>query len=762
MYNKISSIILNSGKASNFSDVFVAQPDSLKESLAGKIFIVADIGGKKIDGKNIFDFLISSLNNNYYNDEKILLRDKIEGLKVENIFEAAISKTNKSLNEFLVAEKIKLNTSTTNLTIGVVFENNLYFSSFGKNRSLLIYRHNDQYEIINVEANASDINSANESSDRAVFNAPSFFSSVISGEMPIGSYFVFTSEALPEYISAKDMIAIITKLPPIVAAEQIKNILVKINSFIPFLGVIIKNTLGSDNQEVRDEIEENLSAHSSISSLNYTEQKTERMLEPAGLISFSKIYNNILRFVKDLKPKHKIISKKVYRPDEDRQSNIISSISDSEINPVKVKSLNLARVESFLIKEQIFFKKKPSLILSQFGHFFSNIYNAVNFKKIYSAGQASKNWLSGLNKNNRSLLIGLGAVIFIFVASLGVTSWNKKRLAAQNNYNNLVTTIEEKQSEIDNYLAYGNEDGAKNSLIEVRNLLSYLPKEKKDQALIYSRFEENINSKSDKIEKVIKIESPEKINDLSGSLISNIVWADGIIYASGLNTVYSIIPKYSSSSKFSIIGADNLLNPQFDKKSIIYYFDSNKIAKFDLKNKQSNIINISSEGIQYNSPMYGLFNAGKYLYTLSKEKNQIYRYICSNNSCSAGKDWFKEGVDLSLASDFFVNSVDGRLYILNTNGEVKKFYTGKMEAYSSSAILPTMTSASKIVVGVKYIYIFEASSKRLAVMSIKDGGLMNQYQVSSLNNLKDFAIDEINKTAYFLDGEIIYKISLSQ
>jgi hypothetical protein len=77
MYNKISSIILNSGKANGLSDVFIAQPDSLKENLAGKVFIIADIGGKKAEGRKILDFLISSLNETYYNDEKILLRDYV-------------------------------------------------------------------------------------------------------------------------------------------------------------------------------------------------------------------------------------------------------------------------------------------------------------------------------------------------------------------------------------------------------------------------------------------------------------------------------------------------------------------------------------------------------------------------------------------------------------------------------------------------------------------------------------------------------------
>jgi len=157
MYNKIAQIILNSGKTNGVNDVFIAQPDALKENLAGKIFIIGEIDGKKNEGRKVLDFIISDLNDNYYNDEKILLRDKIEGLKIENIFEAALAKTNKNLGEFLAQHKIKINTSTTNITLGVVYENKLHFSGFGKNRALLIYRRGDGYEIINVEANAENL-----------------------------------------------------------------------------------------------------------------------------------------------------------------------------------------------------------------------------------------------------------------------------------------------------------------------------------------------------------------------------------------------------------------------------------------------------------------------------------------------------------------------------------------------------------------------------------------------------------------------------
>ncbi len=742
---------MNSGKSNGLSDVYIAQPDSLKESLAGKIFIVADIAGKKTDGRKVLDFIIASLQETYYNDEKILLRNKIEGLKIENIFEAAISKTNKNLSEFLNDTKIKLNPLATNLTIGVIFENKLYFSSFGKNRALLIYRHGEQYEIINVEANAAEINAEPDTADKAVFKIPSLFSSVISGEIPTASYFVFASEALPEYVSSRDLINIITKLPPIVAAEQIKNILAHINSFIPFLGIIIKNTIGLDNQELRDEPEENLSAHSSISSLNYTEQKTERMLAPAGLISFSKISRGLGDLFAKLRPKQKAVSKKIYRPEEEEKNTPLP------LDLGKVKSLNLARADSFLIKEKIFFKKKPSTI----GVSLKNISLGIPalFSPRFWGGLSVgvRNWAGNLNKKNRLLFVALGAVVLIFFVSLGITNYTRKQQAATNNYNNLVATIEEKQNSIDSYLLYNNEAGAKTMLIDVRALLSYLPHLKTAQVNTYNRLETKFNEQADKIEKIVRVEAPEKVNDLSGLQISNLAWADGKIYAASANIILGITPLSSSSTRFEVAGATNLSNPQSDTKSALYYWDNNKIIKLDLKTKQTTSYNVSSAYSTDGITSYKIF--GTSLYVLAKNKNQIYRFALSQGAYNTKTDWLKTPADLSKATDL---AIDGSIYVLQSDGAVKKFYLNNAVDYAAVAPEPAMTTASKIIVGPKYIYVFEASSKRLLVLALKDGHLMNQYQLNSLNALKDFTIDEANKMAYFLDGESVYRVTLNQ
>jgi len=753
MYNKIASIILNSGKANGLSDVFVAQPDALKENLAGKIFILGEIGGKKTEGRKIFNFLIETLDDNYYNDEKLLFRGKIEGLKIENIFEAALAKTNKSLTDFLTNEKIRINPAATSLTLGVIYENKLHFSNFGRNRALLIYRRGEDFEVINVEAGAAEADSDPGAAEAAGAKTPKLFSSVISGEVPVGSYFIFTSEALPEYLSGKEMMNILTKLPPIAAAEQIKNVLARINTYIPFLGIIIKNTTGLAGPELREEEEENLSTHSSISSLNYTEQKTEQMLAPAGLINFSKISQGFKHLLKSWRYRPPKPSRKFYRP-EDKPNQSVQSAQPA-LNLGTIKSLNLARADSFLIKDKIFFKKKSGWLGEKLRTIAGGLAGLFNPQHWSGFSAALKARVGGLNQKNRLLFVVLGAVLLIFISSLAITKWNHQRQLVQTNFNSLVASIEDKENLISSHLLYNDNEGAKAVLTDAAALLSSLPQKTKDQQVAYARLAEKLRADQEKIQKVVYV-AAVKVNDLSGLGINSLVFAGGKIYGAADKFVYGLTPDSASSTKTEIAGANNLSNPHKDfNNDIIYYRDTANIAEFFLKTKASNLISTANLEVATGLTGFKIYN--KKLYSVAKDKNQIYVYA-NKNGFSTKTDWLKDGADLSQAVDL---AIDKDIYVLKADGAVLKFSLGKTVKYDAGALSPVMTGANKLIVGVNYLYVFEASSKRLAVLAKKDGHLVNQYIIDS-QVPKDVTVDEAGRAAYFLDGETLYKIGLNQ
>lgn len=755
MYYKIAPIILNSAKAAGLSDVFVAQPDSLKENLAGKIFVIAEIGGKKIESKKIFDFLILALNDNYYNDEKILFRDKIEGLKIENIFEAAITKTNKDLTDFLAGEKIKFDPETTNITLGVICDNKLHFTNFGRNRALLVYRRGEEYDIINVEADASEIDVEHDDSESTAVKYPKIFSSVISGEVPPNSYFVFTSEALPEYLSGKEMVNIITKLPPITAAGQIKNVLARINNYVPFLGLIIKNTNGINAQESREDMDESPTTQNTVSSLNYTEQKTEQMLAPAGLFSLSKVVKGLQDYLQQMKSK-------LPKPSR-RQQLMETKSAQPALDLTPAKNLKIARPDSFLVKEKIYFKKKSGLLGSRLKNAF------FSFPVIFSAQFWSNlmrnaiSWVKNLDTKNRWLLSAFSFAVIILISSIIYTNFSHQRQADQQTFDNQIALIETQENNIDSHLLYNDDAGANQSLIEAQAALSSLPQKTKAQQEAYKLASAKLQTYQEKLQKIVKVAKITPVASLTGLGASGLSWANGKLYSSASQAVYEITPGSSSPAKIDIAGANNLTHPFFDGKDRIFYWDTNQIIELDTKTKSSTSIKLAGLPSGANLAGYRIFNDK--LYLVAKANNQIYRYSHDKSGFSIKSDWLKDNADLSQAVDM---EIDGPIYVLKNNGEVLKFFKYKKADFKSLAISPVMTGASKIIAGQKYLYIFEPSSKRIAVLlkqdegSTKGGTLVNQYTVDSLTQAIDFTVNEAARTAYFLTGDAVYSIPLNQ
>ncbi len=177
-------------------------------------------------------------------------------------------------------------------------------------------------------------------------------------------------------------------------------------------------------------------------------------------------------------------------------------------------------------------KEKCFLKTSQF--FYFNLRGISSFIKIFNVSYLKAVFINlkrrffSLEKRNRLLLSGLAAGLLILIISISLTGWLKKQEALRAEYNNLVSAIEEKKEKIESSLLYENEEGAKTYLEEAKDLLSYLPRDKKNQEELYKELAESLNNQEDKIRKIIKIDNLEKVNDLSGLSVDSLVLAKGI------------------------------------------------------------------------------------------------------------------------------------------------------------------------------------------------------------------------------------------
>lgn len=742
MYNKIASIILNLAKAPGSGAVYVSQPDAEREKIAGKLFVLAEIEGRKNDIDKLIGFLIEELEENYYHDEKILLVGKLEGLKIENIFEAALAKTNKSLNEFIKDHKIKLDPGATDLSVGVICGSKIHFSSFGRNRSLLIYRRSDGYEIINVDTNAKLDEEKDIKNNKKAPSASNIFSSVISGEVPLGSYFIFASESLPEYISGLELVKIITKLPPIVAAEQIKNVLAKINNYVPFLGIIIKNTNEDPNKKLEDIPSSPKSAHNSISSLSHTEKNTEHMLAPAGLISIA----NFKRNAKALFSKVGIKIKQGAVKDKTEPADYMNASK-------KAKLLNLPSSSSFLKPPKVFLKKSSSNLMSGLKSFFKFIPKLFSPKLWQSLFKNTISWFKGLNRKNALLFASLIIVFVVMTFSIINVNKQKKEKADLNNFNIALNEIKEKEALIDSFLLYDNLDGAINVLSNIESLVEGMPDKKDYQTSAKEELNTRVTQLQDKILGIKRIDELDSIASYPELDLKSIIKTKDKLYANSDSSVFTLDLENNKSEKLELeigqIESSRLSLNATDKESL-YFTSGDKVSVLDPKNDS---IKTSSLANYENDDSYVSFDTyNNKLYLLAKAKNQIYSY---SSDLRSRINWFKNEVDTSSLSDIYI---DGDIYTLNTNAKISKYRSGANLPYESKEILPQITKAKKLRGDNKNLYVL-ADNNRFLIITKESGKLASQYIFDNLD-ISDFSLDAENKSVLMLAGGKIYSFPI--
>lgn len=708
MYTKIAPITINTEKKANgAAKIFIAEPTPAQEQLAGKLFILIEVDAKKNDANKIIDFVVSDINENYYQNEKLMLREKIETLKIENIFETVLVKANKNLIDFLSKEKINLSPKSINATIGIIYNNELHFSNIGTNQALLLYKEDtdSQYKMINVERSDEAKDNSGDN-----LNFKKLFSSIISGEMPTKSYFIFANEALSEYLFNQELIEIITKLAPLGAAEQIKNTLFKINSYIPFLGIIIKNNINSEEPESIEEYRQVEAARSiSNEKINQNhlsiEEKTEQILAPKSAVSGKRISCFCGQILK-------------------------------KINPFRF----IGRLFKAL------FKKKEHPMNAQ----------ATVLDKTTLAADTPKK----TPKIKKILLIILALALVAFLINLGIQRSKTKKTEQAQETKGYEDVIKQKENQIDSYLLYNDEKSAKGILEELKGIMESIPEDKKSKIENYNELLAKFESQMSQIQHVTKVEQLKTVADFStiGSdlNIENIFMSGDKIYAadSSKKAIYRINTKDGVSA---VISSDQIKSylryPTVSKSGLVYYLDEDQVVVLNPKDEK---LSFNKIGKVEGQNLIGLYNYTDKLYTLDKAKSQLYRYVLANNEYPTAEPRLKSKLDASDVNSFSIDET-GNAYFLKSSGAVQKFY-GTEQKFTLDTIDPKLSNPTVIKV-LGDIYILDPTNKRLASFD-KNGKAKKQYQSDQLSNLKDFVVNEKAKKAYLLTDNAVLELPL--
>lgn len=673
----------------------------------GRLFIILELPKQKIDQQPYLDQLINELATYF---------DTSGQDNPEILLEEILQQANQLLPEMAAAIKIHNWINTIDLTVGIIYDNNIYLAGIGNINGLLM--HNKQITTIMAKNNN--------------INPSKVFSDIISGELDDGDALIISTNSLFDYISKEKVRQLVNHYSPSAAAIKINELLETVPDFVTFNSLIIKKSSPTDRELSPEEIKKSIDQEefekidtikTSPSPTHAKAPRTKTVVDISGL-------KNV--------------------PLVQKTSSIFSLFV--------LYCKTIASIFTFLARKIKYF------FLFIFSAKFRQKKEEKTIDDIKQISHQKYFWFRNLSLKKKIAVVILFVIILIFLQSLVFLTQEKADDAKDENYNNTLIEIDNKYKEVDAKLIYNDEAAAENILLEIQTLISALKPNSPIQKEQIASLSETVFHKINKIRHIYVVPSPVELFDMSVSLTSSqdIVQKNGIFYVLGDNKLYQIKDNLFEEI-FNFAGGQVIQSmtdwPEKNKVVLSSLSASNEITYiiFDLEQKQmTGDFKQSSK----NTAVKDLVIYGNNLYVLDNKNNQIFKYPESGGGFANGQSWLKEDLDTSNSSSL---TIDGGIYTIDNDGTIKNFLKGSLERFDYHAPRPNIgpNAIIKTFRDSDYLYIIDPSNNRVVILN-KDGNIKDQYASQKFDNLKDLAIDPEEKAIYLLNNQHLYLLAVNE
>jgi hypothetical protein len=273
-----------------------------------------------------------------------------------------------------------------------------------------------------------------------------------------------------------------------------------------------------------------------------------------------------------------------------------------------------------------------------------------------------------------------------------------------------------------------------------------------------------VRAKREEINNIIRL-SPRTVVDLSTkskdvSAIGLIGLSDGEFVAYNQSDLYRVLLNSIEDPDTITDGEQILYGTSFPRyKTLVFQTNGNSVIEL-ISNQPTSMKTEDPAGWITGTDAEAWL---RYMYVLSPENNQIYKYERYSNRYAAPSEYNVNG-DLTGAIDM---AIDGSIYILKEHGEVIKLFRGEQRPFVirhlPGNILENATKVFKVLDG--NLYFLDSANKR--VVMVTGGGAtgestyMKQFVLEGeIDILKDIYVDPDESRLYVMDAKSIYAIDL--
>ena len=363
--------------------------------------------------------------------------------------------------------------------------------------------------------------------------------------------------------------------------------------------------------------------------------------------------------------------------------------------------------------------------------------------------------------DKRKILLAIAGVAIVLVVSVSFLLESSRNRAIREEYRVKIDNLHQDLTDA-NTKGYANDKETANAILgkvetEAREILETNFFRPETLALL-----DKAQDTRDSINNTDRLDELAPYIDLSekreGVKSVGLVNLDGNFFVYEYNTLYEII-------------LDKVLEPrQIDDTEIVL-----SAAAMD---DQDAIVFLTQSGrvMEYFEGQFGFVNTddqawksgvdwaayGKYIYVLSPENNQIYKYARLRSKYSSGSE-YNGDADLNGAISI---AIDGNIYVLKEGGSIVKLYKGKQQPFRVDDLAVDLSDTTDLFTTTELdnLYLLDPVNKRVVILEKEDSRGVSRYygQVvfEDLENIKGIYVEKSEEKLFVLTNQEIYRVDI--
>lgn len=343
-------------------------------------------------------------------------------------------------------------------------------------------------------------------------------------------------------------------------------------------------------------------------------------------------------------------------------------------------------------------------------------------------------------------------IVFVVAAGLSITAavYNKNVKQKQQQAGAKFESVTKNLELIESSLLYKDEKQAKEYLLLAEQNLPKAEDVSKDQKEKYNQITSRLSDLKDQFEKKTTAEVTSLGNMAAGLALLDL--NDFIAVAAG----QSIVSYEKSSGKIEdgrLKSSQKIVNAYSFKPGQAAVYNGETLSIWNYETGSTGAPLISSVPAEDSIAGLSFYPTNNRMYLIDKQKSQVISFQINQTTLQKPVVSISEP-GLSSAEDL---TIDSSIYVLKPTGIVK-FSAGKLAAFEMPFTFEPYSGGGKIYTetGWKNLYLLDGAKKRVLIMD-KQGNMVKMLVSDKFTDLKDFTVDETNKTIYLLNGTELLK-----